>query len=199
LRTIPENNSTTTGGVSSQYYVYDQSDAILDFYDSDGPSNLGGTGASSVLWNRYLWNITQATDQLLAQEYLPSTAGGGAGGEGGAPELWWTLPDRLGSIREYQRADNGVTYIYYYDSYGKKTQSLIVHSGATFYAGDFSGYIIIIESGATLYLGSGTVLSIGGAGTLNIGCPAVNREFRYLFTCQEYDSIAALYYYDARW
>ena len=201
-RTYDKNGPNTSGGLSSQYYVYDRTDAIIDFYDSDGPSNIGGTSSASapVLWNRYLWNVSQATDGLLAQESYPLASGEGQG-EG---ELWWTLPDRLGSIREYQRADNNVTYIYYYDSYGNKSMSLIVQAGITYTAGEVVGYSMVIGAGAHLIVSSLIVNTFTpGAGStlsfLPVGSPVINRDFRYLFTCQEYDSTAALYYYDARW
>jgi RHS repeat-associated protein len=150
--------------------VYDQSDAIVDFYDADG----SGAGETPGLWNRYLWN-PQMEDQLLAQECKPL--------DSAAAETWWALSDRLGSICEFERADNGVTYSYYYGAFGQKNCSLVVHAGASFIAESFVGYSLTLEEGSSF----------------TIGALDLPREFRYLFTCQEWDAAAALYYYDARW
>ena len=98
IERICDSNGATTGGVTSQFYVYDKTDVILDFYDKDGP----GETYSPVVWNRWLWN-PQVEDQLLAQEFNYNTSGTFL-------ELWWALSDRLASICEFERQDNGVTF-----------------------------------------------------------------------------------------
>ena len=92
---------TVTNGagavVSQREFAYDGNEIVLSF---------DGTGS---LTNRYLWG--PAVDQLLAQEQaLPSTSGGGAGGEGGSSLLQagtvdWALTDNQGTVRDLATYD----------------------------------------------------------------------------------------------
>jgi RHS repeat-associated protein len=133
---IYDSNGPAPGGVSSEFYAYDQTDVIFDMTTTTLP------------YNRYLWGPGE--DQLLVQEYHGA--------------LWWALPDRLGSIWEYVPQEACSIMSYKYDAFGK-------------------------FSGPSLTIGAG-----GGSGS-----PLTPSSFRYLYTCQENDSLAGLMYYDARW
>jgi RHS repeat-associated protein len=98
-------NGTTT----QTRYVYDGSQIVLQF-DGTGGSDL----AAANLSHRYLWG--PAVDQLLADEQLlPSTSGGGAGGEGynlSQPgNIVWTLGDNENTIRDLATYNAGQTTI----------------------------------------------------------------------------------------
>jgi hypothetical protein len=59
---MADSNGQFAGGLNSLYYLYANTDVLLDLYDTDGS---GGT-APTVIWNRYLWD--PGDDRLLAQE-----------------------------------------------------------------------------------------------------------------------------------
>ena len=95
----------------------------------------------------------------MAQEYR----------EGTTSELWWALPDRLGSVWQnylQTRVANGVTYSnngthsYWYNAFGQSTFVVTVYAG---------------------------------------GSMPFSREHRYQFTGREYDGATGLHYYRARW
>ncbi len=109
-RWIGENVENASGLVTHETrFVYDGNQIVLQFDE-----NLsGGTGSVTTmtaadLSHRYLWG--SATDQLLSDEQLlPSTSGGGAGGEGydltqpGTVVL--PLTDNLGTVRDLAICD----------------------------------------------------------------------------------------------
>jgi hypothetical protein len=82
IESIYDSNGAASGGVSSLFYVYDQTNVIIDLSDADGPDSLGGTTYSPAVQNRYLRN-PQAADQLLAQESKPGAAYDS--------ETWWVF------------------------------------------------------------------------------------------------------------
>jgi hypothetical protein len=83
-----------------------------DFYDGDGPDALGGNAHQPEVWNRYLWN-PQMEDALLAEESISKLYDGFPPVyQGDQAALWWALPDRLGSIADYVKQDENVTYDY---------------------------------------------------------------------------------------
>ena len=97
---------------------------------------------------RYLWG--NAVDQLLAQENIPAT------GSPDADDLFWILPDRLGSTGDAINASGNVELHYDYDAFGKSYMT------ETDYA-------------------------LGAIDSADLP--------RYLYTCQEYDTMTGLYDY----
>jgi RHS repeat-associated protein len=100
------------------------------------------------------------------------------------------------------RQDNGATFSYYFDAFGNKQVSLIVHAGATLVIGDIYFYSLTVEAGAELYASRIVTLVPHFHGYIQItplDADSLPREFRYLYTSQEWDPIAGLYYYDNRW
>ena len=97
---------------------------------------------------RYLWG--NAVDQLLAQENIPAT------GSPDADDLFWILPDRLGSTGDAINASGNVELHYDYDAFGKSYMT------ETDYA---------------------------------LGAIDARDLPRYLYTCQEYDTMTGLYDY----
>jgi RHS repeat-associated protein len=95
----------------SERYIYDGTDIVLDFVDSDG----AGAAESTELTTRYLWG--PAVDQLLAQDHVASD---------GTSTTSWTLTDHLGSVRDivsYDASTDTTTVDdhFVYDSFGNIT------------------------------------------------------------------------------
>jgi RHS repeat-associated protein len=95
----------------SEYYIYDGTDIVLGFVDTDG----AGTTESTALTERYLWG--PAVDQLLAQDHVASD---------GTSTTSWTLTDHLGSVRNivsYDASTDTTTVDdhFVYDSFGNIT------------------------------------------------------------------------------
>ena len=114
-------NGATSGGQSTEYYVWDGGNVVLDFLDADGP----GATSSPELSTRYLHG--PAVDQLLAQEKLSPLPPGEGQGEGGGFDLTtpgavdWFVTDNLGSTRSLVDSDGAITATYSYDTFGRVT------------------------------------------------------------------------------
>jgi RHS repeat-associated protein len=95
----------------SERYIYDGTDIVLGFIDSDGE----GTTATTELTERDLWG--PGIDQLLAQDDV---------GSNGPSTTSWTLSDHLGSVRDivsYDASTDATTvdHHFVYDSFGNIT------------------------------------------------------------------------------
>ena len=84
-------NGATSGGQSTEYYVWDGGNVVLDFLDADGP----GATSSPELSTRYLHG--PAVDQLLAQEKLSPLEGQGGFDLTTPGEVDWLVADNLGA------------------------------------------------------------------------------------------------------
>ncbi|WP_417733988.1 RHS repeat-associated core domain-containing protein [Rosistilla oblonga] len=98
-RTVDENGEAA-GGTTSEYYVYDREDVLLDFTDADG----SGTASLPELAVRYFHG--PGIDQVLAQEIIPTS------------ETQWLLTDHLGTTRELVDENGTVLNRLSYDSFG---------------------------------------------------------------------------------
>jgi RHS repeat-associated protein len=87
------------GSTTSTSFVYDGSDVVLEFSDSDGPTGP----AAPVLAERYLHG--PAVDQVFAQD-------------NGAGDVRWLLSNHLGSTTDVLDAAGAVIDHIKYDSYG---------------------------------------------------------------------------------
>jgi len=88
----------------SESYVYDATDVVLDFVDSDGDGSL-----SPELAKRYLWGA--AVDQLLAQEDV-------LWGTGAPEDVAWPLADHLGTTRDVIDSTGAVLTHFQVDAFG---------------------------------------------------------------------------------
>jgi RHS repeat-associated protein len=88
----------------SESYVYDATDVVLDFVDSDGDGPVGGG-----LAKRYLWGA--AVDQLLAQEDV-------LWGTGAPEDIAWPLPDHLGTTRDVVDSTGAILTHFQIDAFG---------------------------------------------------------------------------------
>jgi RHS repeat-associated protein len=91
---------------STERYVRDGSNVVLDFVDADG----AGTTESPELARRYLWGA--AVDQLFAQEDVDSNS------------VDWMLTDNLGSVRDIVHSDGSLVTHYTYDTFGSATATV---------------------------------------------------------------------------
>jgi len=98
-----------SGGATSEHYVYDDTDVVLDFVDADGP----GAVETPELAKRYLWG--PAVDQLLAQETADN---------GGVEDVVWPLTDNLGTVRDLANHEGTIVSHFVYDTFGNATATL---------------------------------------------------------------------------
>jgi len=98
-RTV-DSNGDEAGGESTEMYVYDREDVLLDFVDADGSLAT----ASPELAIRYFHG--PGIDQVLAREIIATG------------QNHWFLTDHLGTTRELVGDDGGLLNRLTYDSFG---------------------------------------------------------------------------------
>ena len=111
-----DENGSTAGGESTEYFFYDDNNVVMDACDADG----SGTTSLPAPAHRYLWG--QAVDELLSQENIRSDGSGGF--TSSADDLYWTLQDRQQSVTDAINATGRVNIHNDFDAFGEQYQTL---------------------------------------------------------------------------